>query len=117
VERGKSANDSWDAFAAKAAELAKRAGESTVLKTGDVATALAGATKTVEAAYRYPFISHTSIEPQNCTAWFKDGGFEFWALSQNPGGGQAAVCRQFQLPEGKSRRAPYAERAAASAGG
>lgn len=100
-DEGKFANDSWDGFVAKAATLSKQPGASVVRKTGDVSAALAGAAKTIEAAYTYPFISHTSIEPQNCTAWFKDGGFEFWAPSQNPGGGQAAVCRLFNLPKEK----------------
>ena len=100
-DEGKFANDSWDGFVAKAAELSKQPGGSVVKKTGDVAAALAGAVKTVEANYTYPFISHASIEPQNCTAWFKDGGFEFWAPSQNPGGGQDAVARQFDIPKDK----------------
>lgn len=100
-DEGKFANDSWSGFAAKAAELSKQPGGSTVYKNGDVATALASAAKTIEASYTYPFISHASIEPQNCTAWFKDGGFEFWAPSQNPGGGQDAVARQFNIPKEK----------------
>ena len=100
-DEGKFANDSWDGFVAKAAELSKQPGGSVVKKTGDVAAALAGAVKTVEANYTYPFISHASIEPQNCTAWFKDGGFEFWVPSQNPGGGQDAVARQFDIPKDK----------------
>ena len=100
-DEGKFANDSWDAFAAKAAELSKQPGAGTVKKSGDVAAALGGAAKTIEAAYTYPFISHASIEPQNCTAWWKDGGFEFWVPSQNPGGGQDAVARQFEVPKEK----------------
>ncbi len=100
-DEGKFANDSWDAFAAKATTLSKQPGESTVKKTGDVAAAFAGAAKTIEASYTYPFISHASIEPQNCTAWFKDGGFEFWAPSQNPGGGQDAVANLFKIPKEK----------------
>ncbi|MSU22805.1 MAG: xanthine dehydrogenase family protein molybdopterin-binding subunit [Opitutus sp.] len=100
-DEGKAANDSWDAFTAKALELSKQPGASTVHQDGDVTTALAGAAKTVEAAYSYPFISHASIEPQNCTAWFKDGGFELWAPSQNPGGGQSAIVSQFGVPKEK----------------
>jgi isoquinoline 1-oxidoreductase beta subunit len=101
-DEGKYANDSSDAFAAKAAELGKQpTGSSTIHKDGDVATALAGAAKTIEAAYSYPFISHASIEPQNCTAAFKDGAFEVWAPSQNPGGAQDAMVRQFGVPKEK----------------
>ncbi len=100
-DEGKFANDSWATFTAKANELAKQPGEHTVFKEGDVEGALAGAAKTLEAAYSYPFISHTSIEPQNCTAVFKDGGFEVWAPSQNPGGAQGAIAGQFNVPKEK----------------
>ncbi|HWA10789.1 MAG TPA: xanthine dehydrogenase family protein molybdopterin-binding subunit [Opitutaceae bacterium] len=98
---GKYANDSWDAFSTKAQELSKQPGGSTVYKEGDVTTALAGAAKTVEAAYSYPFISHASIEPQNCTVAFKDGAFEVWAPSQNPGAAQTAIMGQFSVPKEK----------------
>jgi isoquinoline 1-oxidoreductase beta subunit len=100
-DEGKYANDSWDAFSTKAAELGKGPGATVVHKDGDPAAALAGAVKTVEAAYSYPFISHTSIEPQNCTAQFKDGAFELWAPTQNPGAGQAAIASLFKIPKEK----------------
>jgi isoquinoline 1-oxidoreductase beta subunit len=76
-------------------------------KDGDVETALAGAARTVEAAYSYPFISHASMEPQNCTAWFKraddkkDTAIELWAPTQNPGAGQALVASTFNIPKEK----------------
>ncbi len=100
-DEGKFANDSWDTFSTKAAEMGKNAGATVIYKEGDVDAALAGAAKTIEAAYSYPFISHASIEPQNCTALFKDGAFELWAPSQNPGGGQGAVVSQFGVPKEK----------------
>ena len=100
-DEGRFADDSWNGFVAKANELSKRPGGSIVQKTGDVASALASAAKTIEASYVYPFISHASFEPQNCTAIFKDGGFEIWAPSQNPGGGQAEVARMFGIPKEK----------------
>jgi isoquinoline 1-oxidoreductase beta subunit len=72
-------------------------------KDGDPAAALAGAAKTVEAAYSYPFISHASMEPQNCTAWFKpaEGTLELWAPTQNPGSGQALAASTFGIAKEK----------------
>ena len=66
---------------------------------GDVTAALAGAAKTVEAAYAYPFLSHATLEPQNCTAQFKSGKIEIWAPTQNPAPGQDLVARVLELPK------------------
>ncbi len=100
-DEGKVATESWDGFVTKASELSKQPGGITLRKDGDVPAALASAAKTVEAAYTYPFISHASIEPQNCTAWFKDGGFEIWAPTQNPGSGQASIAKTLNVPKEK----------------
>ncbi len=90
---GKFANDSWDNFTKQATEIAQKPGAQTLRKDGDVTAALAGAAKVVTAAYSYPFISHASMEPQNCTAHAKDGKLEIWAPSQNPGGGQQLISK------------------------
>ncbi|MEW6371939.1 MAG: molybdopterin cofactor-binding domain-containing protein [Pseudomonadota bacterium] len=102
-DEGVGANHSWLEFAAQAKLAAGKPGTTTLRKDGDVSAAFAGAAKTVEASYSYPFISHASMEPQNCTAWFKpaDGTLELWAPTQNPGSGQALVTTAFGIPKEK----------------
>jgi len=100
-DEGKAAAESWDGFAAQAQALARQPGAQVQRKDGDVAAALASAAKTVEAAYSYPFISHASMEPQNCTAWWKDGMLELWAPTQNPASGQNLVAGTLSIPKEK----------------
>jgi isoquinoline 1-oxidoreductase beta subunit len=87
------AQQSSAGFAAKAAEFSKQTPMQTPRKDGDPDAALVSAVKKVEAEYFYPFISHANLEPQNCTAHFKDGKLEVWAPSQSPGGGRS-LCAQ-----------------------
>jgi isoquinoline 1-oxidoreductase beta subunit len=101
-DEGEGANHSWAGFKAQAQALSGQPGAATMRKDGDVNAALAGAAHTVEAAYSYPFISHASMEPQNCTAWFKpDGSLELWAPTQNPGAGQTLAATTFDMPKEK----------------
>jgi len=86
------------AFEAKAKEFSKSAPMRSLRKDGDPDAALSGAAKTVEAEYFYPFIAHAPLEPQNCTALFKDGKMEIWAPSQNPGPGRTLVMNVLGLP-------------------
>ncbi|HET9425921.1 MAG TPA: molybdopterin cofactor-binding domain-containing protein [Gemmatimonadaceae bacterium] len=85
-------------FAAKAAELSKQPPMRSLRKDGDVDAALAGAAKTVEAEYFYPFIAHAPMEPQNCTALFKDGRMEIWAPSQSPANGRQLTSTVLGIP-------------------
>lgn len=102
-DEGRAAGESWADYARQAAALAKRPATTELRRNGDVAGALARAAKTVEAAYSYPFISHASIEPQNATAWFRDGGLEIWAPTQNPATGQNLVASTLGLPKERIR--------------
>ena len=93
---------SSEAYAVKAAELAK-AGGTNVRNDGDVAAALISAAKTVEGAYFYPFLNHATLEPQGCTAWARNDGIEFWTTSQTPGSGQDLVSKTLNIPKDKLR--------------
>ncbi|QGP78853.1 xanthine dehydrogenase family protein molybdopterin-binding subunit [Sphingobium sp. CAP-1] len=94
---------STQAYAAQAAEKRKGKADGDIVRTGDIATAFAAAAKTVSADYDYPFLAHGTLEPQNCTALFKDGGIEIWAPTQNPEGGRALVAKALGLPPEKVR--------------
>ena len=50
---------------------------------GDVAAALAGAARRIEADYAVPFLAHATMEPQTCTAHVTPDGVEVWAPSQD----------------------------------
>ena len=86
-------------FAATAVRMSKGASESILRKDGDANTAFGKATHVLEAAYSYPFLSHTDLEPQNCTAHVQDGKIEIWAPTQNPAPGSALVAATLGVPE------------------
>ncbi len=90
-DEGTTATQSSAWFNARAAELLAKPADKTVRRDGDAATAIAGAAKIVEATYFYPFISHATLEPQNCTASWTDGKLEIWAPTQMPAPGRKLV--------------------------
>ena len=51
-------------------------------KTGDAATAIAGAAKKVEALYEAPFLSHAPMEPPNCVVHVREDSCDVWASTQ-----------------------------------
>ena len=87
-------------FAAKATELSKGTPANVSRKDGDPDGALAGAAKTAEGAYFYPFISHAPLEPQNTTAHMRpDGKLEIWTTSQTPANGRNMVAQQLGIDQ------------------
>ena len=98
-DEGPTAAQSSKGFASNAVELAKKEPGQTLRKDGDVEAAFAGAAKVVEAAYSYPFLSHVPLEPQNCSASFKDGKLEVWAPSQTPANGVAQIAKALGIDQ------------------
>jgi isoquinoline 1-oxidoreductase subunit beta len=96
---GPAAGQSSAGFARRAAELAKQAPALSLISEGNVEQSLAGSAKVLEAAYSYPFIAHATLEPQNCTAHYRDGRIEIWAPTQNPDSGRKIVAKTLGLDE------------------
>jgi isoquinoline 1-oxidoreductase beta subunit len=99
-DESSASKDDWADFVQRSEEIGRSSGD-VVRETGDVATALAGATKTLEARYVYPFVSHANLEPQNCTAWVHDGMLEIWAPTQSPQIGPEDLARVAGVDSGK----------------
>lgn len=98
-DEGPTATQSSVGFAAKSLELSKQPAQRSLRKDGDFDGALKSAAKTVEAAYFYPFISHAPLEPQNTTAYFKDGKLEIWSPTQQPQSGSRQVAAALGMQE------------------
>lgn len=86
--------------AQKALELSKQPAARTLRQDGDVEAIFKRADiKAVESNYVIPFIAHGTMEPQNCTAHFKEGKLEIWAAGQIPQSGRTMVAQLLNLPE------------------
>lgn len=93
------ATQSTTDFAVNAQAMAAQPPQATIRKDGDPEAAFASAAKVIEADYAYPFLAHATLEPQNCTALFKDGKLELWAPSQEPHGGRLLVSKTLEIAE------------------
>jgi isoquinoline 1-oxidoreductase beta subunit len=70
-------------------------------KDGDVAAGLAKAVKRLEAEYEVPFLSHATMEPQNCTAHVTVDKVEIWAPTQSGEATLATAARAAGVPPHK----------------
>jgi isoquinoline 1-oxidoreductase subunit beta len=70
-------------------------------QSGDAKAALAGAVKTVEAVYNYPYQNHATMEPMNATALYTSDKCEVWCGTQNGEAAFAAVLEGSGLPADK----------------
>lgn len=70
-------------------------------RTGDAAGAVAGAATRLEAVYQLPFLSHSPMEPLNCTLEIHADHATIWVGTQVPVRAQNAVARATGLPPEK----------------
>jgi isoquinoline 1-oxidoreductase beta subunit len=99
-DESSASKDSWSKAVADAKKVAKQNGPESLRNTGDVDAAVSKG-RAVEAFYTYPFVSHAPLEPQNCTASFKDGAVEIWAPSQTPDAALGLVAGVLGIPREK----------------
>ena len=83
----------WDEGAVVSQNSADMAKQAEQLAMATPSPAVPNGARVVKAAYHYPFLAHATLEPQNCTAVFKNGVMEMWAPSQIPSVGQGLVAR------------------------
>jgi isoquinoline 1-oxidoreductase subunit beta len=84
----------WDDSAAEkrgSAELfaeylkqADQPGEAVAANRGDVDSAMAKATKTIEATYQFPYLAHAALEPMDAVAHKTGDRLEIWGGHQMP---------------------------------
>jgi len=68
---------------------------------GDAKAAIAGAAKTIEAVYAYPYQNHAPMEPMNATALYTPDKCEVWVPTQNGEAAFAATLAASGLPADK----------------
>ncbi len=83
-DQSNAATDSWLTASNEAERLRHESGKR-VVNTGNVDDAFARSKKQASGFYRYAFVSHAQMEPQNCTASFAGGKLEMWSPTQTPG--------------------------------
>ncbi len=98
-DESSAAKDSWSAAVEQARALAPKRGRETVVDKGNVEAAFEASAATVDSWYTYKFVSHAQMEPENCTAWYRDGEIEIWAPTQTPQRAIAAVSSTLSLSE------------------
>ena len=64
---------------------------------GDAAKALAGAAKTLSAAYEFPYLAHAAMEPMNCVVQLGPDSCEVWNGAQFQTVDQGAIAEIVEL--------------------
>ena len=93
--------DTWSSMREQATQLIEAETADPLYADGDFDAAATAADKTVSATYLYPFVSHATLEPQNCTVSAQDGLIEIWAPSQLPAVALKTLAEKFSIDPAK----------------
>jgi isoquinoline 1-oxidoreductase subunit beta len=98
-DEGRTRSESSAGFAAAAeASWKKGTGGELIRNDGDFEAAYAASGQIqLEARYTYPFLSHATLEPQNCTALFSGDKIEIWAPSQAPQRARDSIAKALNI--------------------
>ncbi|PJA76847.1 xanthine dehydrogenase family protein molybdopterin-binding subunit [bacterium CG_4_9_14_3_um_filter_65_15] len=94
-----------EAIAARLAE-ASPAEAAVMRRDGDATAALRKAASSIKAVYELPFISHSPMEPMNCTARIAGGLCEVWVPTQSVTWGQNVAAQAAGVAPDKVRIYP-----------
>ncbi|HKW48292.1 MAG TPA: molybdopterin cofactor-binding domain-containing protein [Gemmatimonadaceae bacterium] len=98
---GPHAQESSASYSAFMRNAVSKSGSETVNRIGDPDGVLSKATEVIRADYEFPFLSHATMEPQNCTAQFTNGVMELWSPTQFPDWAHRAVSQHLALAKDK----------------
>jgi isoquinoline 1-oxidoreductase beta subunit len=99
-DEGAAANESSEELRKQfVANAAKPGG--VIRNEGDADSALAAASKKVEAVYELPFAAHVCMEPMNCTVHIQADRAEAWVPTQAPQWAQGVIAEAAKLPPEK----------------
>ncbi len=82
-------------------ELLDEPPEDVIYDQGETLEQLAQSREIHDANYQLPFLAHASLEPQNCTAQFKDDQLTIWAPTQTPNFSKSLISEATGLAAGK----------------
>ncbi|MDI7860346.1 molybdopterin-dependent oxidoreductase [Rhizobiaceae bacterium n13] len=99
-EAGPNGSMNLESIVSKMEEASRQNGV-TVRNDADAVSAIAGAKTKLEAVYQSPFLSHSALEPMNCTLHIQDDKAELWVGTQVPVRAQNAVASATGLPAEK----------------
>ncbi|MCH1925865.1 molybdopterin-dependent oxidoreductase [Shewanella sp. C32] len=86
-------------FDQQAEQLWQQPPAATLSREGDVTQGFSECSKVIEAEYRYPFIAHGQLEPNNCTAVWQQHKLTMWVPSQAPDRGRRQVADALNINE------------------